>query len=454
MDAVFLARIQFAITVGFHFIFPPLTIGMAWLIFWMKVKALRTGDEQYQRMSQFWLRLFALSFAIGVATGITMEFQFGTNWSEYSRYVGDIFGAPLAAEGVLAFFLESTFMGLLLFAEKRLSPRMHVVSAFMVAFGATLSAFWIIVANSWQQTPAGYEIVNGRAELTDFFGALFNPSTMPRYTHTVSGALITGSFFVLGISAFYLLRKRHEEFAKRSFRMALILAFVVSLAQLGTGHYHAVQVAETQPVKLAAFEGLFETQRGAPLLFFGIPNEEEGRTEAAVGVPGGLSLLVDFDSSHEVPGLDAVPRDQWPPVRATFFPFHIMFLVGLFFIGYTGLGVILLWRRKLFNLESGLSRLMLKVAVIAVPLPFLANELGWMAAEVGRQPWAVQGLLRTSDAVSVTVPASQILFSIIMFCLIYALLFALWIFLLRQKIRLGPEAASAEAEEERGEVAA
>jgi cytochrome d ubiquinol oxidase subunit I len=439
MDPVLLARIQFALTVGFHFIFPPLTIGLAWLIVWMKWRALRTGDAVVAEMARFWTRIFAISFAVGVATGIPMEFQFGTNWSAYSRYVGDIFGAPLAAEGVFAFFLESSFLGLLLFGEKRISARMHVVAALMVALGSTLSAFWIIVANSWQQTPAGHEIQGGRAVLTDFVAAVFNPSTIPRYTHTVSASLVTGAFFVLGLSALYLLKGRHLEIARRSFRISLVAAAVFAWAQFFTGHHHAVQVARTQPAKLAAFEGLFETQRGAPLALFGVPNAEAGRLDYEVSIPGNLSFLVGMSFDTEVQGLNDFPRDEWPPLGLTFYPFHLMFIMGVFFIGFAMLGLLLLWRRKLFDPSSTLSRWYLGGAVIAMPLPFVANELGWIAAEVGRQPWAVYGMLLTRDAVSVTVPAWQILASIIMFAVVYTALFVLWIFLLRRKLAQGPE---------------
>jgi cytochrome d ubiquinol oxidase subunit I len=424
----------------FHYIFPPLTIGLGWLIFWMMLTHLRTGDERYRDMARFWTKVFALSFAVGVATGITMEFQFGTNWADYSRFVGDIFGPPLAAEGVFAFFLESSFLGLLLFGEKRLTAKMHTLAAFFVAFGATLSAFWIIVANSWQQTPAGYEINNGRAELTSFFEAVFNPSTIPRFTHTIAAAIITGAFFVLGISAIYLLRKKHVEFARRSFRMALIAAFIFSLAQAWFGHHHAIQVAQTQPAKLAAFEGLFETQTRAPLLLFGIPNVERMENDYEIAVPGMLSFLVDMSLDHEVQGLNDFPREEWPPVLLTFIPFHAMFGLGLVFIGFSTLGVFLLWRKKIGDDRSTwLNTWYLRLAVAATPFPIIANELGWLAAEAGRQPWVVYGLVRTADGISQVVPSAHLIFSLVMFTLMYSLLLGLWLFLLRNKLRAGPK---------------
>ena len=433
MDAVALSRLQFALTVGFHFIFPPLTIGLAWIIVWMMTRYLRTGDELAKTMARFWTKLFALSFVVGVATGITMEFQFGTNWAAYSRFVGDIFGAPLAAEAVIAFFLESTFLAVLLLGWGRVSNKVMWVAALMVAVGSTISAFWIIVANSWQQTPAGYHLANGRAELTSFAQAVFNPSTMPRFLHTVDGALITGSMFMMGISCWFLLRKRHTEFAQASLKVALAFAFVFSVLQLPLGHYHAVQVAHTQPAKLAAFEGLFKTQTKAPAIVFGLINRDMSGTDYTIQLPGLLSLMAFGDWNAEVKGLNAFPGDEWPPIRTTFYSFHAMVVLGMYFIGLSALGVFLLWRKKLFE-----NKLYLRLALLSIPLPFIANELGWVAAEVGRQPWIVYKLLKTRDAISITVPASQILATIILFCAIYALLFVAWMMVLRRHMERGP----------------
>jgi cytochrome d ubiquinol oxidase subunit I len=437
LDPVLLARIQFAVTVGFHFIFPPLTIGMGWLIFYFMNRYKKTKDDLFKGIARFWIKVFALTFAVGVATGIVLEFQFGTNWAAYSRFVGDIFGAPLAAEGIFAFFLESTFVGVLIWGWKRFSARTLWFASLMVAVGATLSAFWIIVANSWMQTPVGYEVIGGRAELTDFWAAVFNPSTLPRYLHTIDACLITGAFFMMGISAWYLRRGEHEDFARKSFKVSLVAGFIAAVLQLPLGHYHAVQVAQTQPEKLAAFEGLFETQKEAPLLIFGIPDAEEKTVHAAVKVPGLLSFLVGFDTRTEVKGLNDYPTDEWPPLGLTFYSFHLMFILGLYFIGLTALGIFMLWRKKLFG-----SRFFMTLAFLSLPLPLVANELGWIAAEVGRQPWIVYRLLKTSEAISVTVPAGQILASLIMFSAIYLLLGALWIFLLRREVKKGPEVAS------------
>jgi cytochrome d ubiquinol oxidase subunit I len=443
MDPVFLARAQFALTVGFHFIFPPLTIGMAWFIFWFMHRYKKTGEEMYAAQARFWLKLFSVTFAVGVATGITMEFQFGTNWASYSRFVGDIFGAPLAAEGLLAFFLESTFMGVLLFGWHRFSTKTLWFASLMVAVGSTLSAFWIIVANSWMQTPAGYEIVDGRAQLTDFAAAVFNPSTLPRYFHTIVASLATGAFFLMGISAYYLLKGRHLAFAKKALLVSLLAGFIVSVVQFGIGHWHGVQVAHTQPAKLAAFEAHFDTQTNAPAVLFGIPNEETATVDAAIKMPSFLSILVGNSVRTEVVGLKSFPRDEWPPVAPTFVSFRLMVFLGLYFIGLTALGGLLYFKKRLFD-----TKLYLKLLVISLPLPQVANQLGWFTAEVGRQPWIVYNLegMRTAEAVSSTVSAGEILTTIILFSTIYAMLFALWIHLLRRAVQKGPVFETAEKE--------
>lgn len=440
MDAVLLARIQFAMTIGFHYIFPPLSIGLAWMLFIYQVRYLKTGNSVYQQLSRFWTRMFAITFAIGVATGITMEFQFGTNWAAYSRFVGDIFGAPLAAEGVFAFFLESSFLAILIYGEKRVSRKVYCLSSFLVAAGATLSAFWIVVANSWQQTPAGYHIVNGRAELTNFWEAVFNPSTLPRYFHVVSAAFVLGAFFVLGVSALMLIKRKHVEFAERSLKSALIPAFVSVLLVVIIGHWHAIEVSENQPVKLAAYEGLWETQTKAPLLLFGVPNQKEEKTDFAISVPGLLSFAIAGDANHEVKGLKDFAKEDRPPLLPTFFSFHLMVYLGGWFVLISVLGL-LLW--KIGKVTS--NKPFLYAAALTIPLPFIANELGWMSAEIGRQPWVVYNLMRTKDAVSASVPAGQILASIIMFSIIYSLLFGVWVFLLGRQFNKGPQPLQEEA---------
>lgn len=434
METVLLSRIQFALTIGFHFIFPPLTIGLSWLILWIMTKYKRSGEEFHRRMAQFWIKIFAISFVIGVATGIVMEFQFGTNWSEFSRFAGDIFGVPLVAEGIFAFFLESVFIAVLIFGWNRVSVKTLWFSSIMVVVGTTLSAFWIIAVNSWMQTPAGYLMVSGRAELIDFWSAVFNPSTVPRFLHTIDASLITGSFFMLGVSARFILKNSHIQFARDSLKIALIAGFIASVFQLGTGHYHAVQVAFTQPEKLASFEGIFETQKRAPMLLFGIPDEKDETVHAAVKIPGLISMLAFGNIEKEVKGLKDFPKEERPPLALTFYPFHIMVALGIYFIVLTKFGVFLLWKKQLYQ-----NRLFLKLALWSIPLPFIANELGWISAEVGRQPWIIYHVLKTSDAVSVSVSAGQVLFSLIIFTLIYLLLLLTWIFLLKREIKKGPE---------------
>ncbi|MBN1570241.1 MAG: cytochrome ubiquinol oxidase subunit I [Acidobacteria bacterium] len=437
MDSVLLARIQFAFTVGFHYIFPPLTIGMSWIIFHFMNRYRKTGDEQYAQHARFWTKLFAISFVVGVATGITMEFQSGTNWSEFSRFAGSMFGVALAAEGILAFFMESTFTGVLLFGWGKLSKRVLTLAAFLVAFGATASGLMIIVVNSWMQTPAGFEVdpQTQRAVMTDFWAAFFNPSTMPRFVHTIVGALATGAFFIMGVSAYYLLKGRYMSFAKRSLKVSLLVALVASIAQPLTGHWHGHQVWQTQPIKMAAYEGLFESEANPMLLAFGFIDKEGRTVHLPIGVPNFLSIFLDFNPDTVIQGLNEFPEEDWPPLALTFYPFHLMSLLGFYSIGLTILGIYLLWRRKLHQ-----NRLFLRLALLSIPVPFIANELGWIAAEVGRQPWVVYGLnsMRTALVASPTVSAGEILFSLVMFSLLYLLMFLLWIFLLGRTIRKGP----------------
>ena len=437
--AVILARVQFAVTIGFHFIFPPVTIGMAWIIFILMSRYKKHKNEYYKNLVRFWIKLFAVSFAIGVASGIVMEFQFGTNWEKYSRFVGDIFGSPLAAEGVFAFFLESSFLAILLFGWNRVSVKLHWFSSLMVAVGSTLSAFWILVANAWQQTPTGYELVYNEAgevvgaKLVDFFAAVFNPSTLSILTHTLDACLMTGAFFMLGVSAWFLLKSPNLKFAKENIKLTLIIAFIFSVLQLPLGHYSANKVAETQPAKLAAMEGIFESSdEDYPLLVFGIPDEDEQKIHFAIKIPKLLSWLLSEEGTEKLNTLDQIPKESRPPLFLTFTSFHLMVGIGMLLIFITSLGVFLLWRRRLFD-----KKLLMRIFILCIPLPFIANELGWVATEVGRQPWVVYNLLKTRDAISVTVPASEILFSLILFSVIYTLLFGLWIFILRREIKHG-----------------
>lgn len=471
MDVVLLSRIQFALTIMFHYIFPPLTIGMGVVLIYLDWKWLRTGSALYESAARFWTRIFALNFAIGVATGIVMEFEFGTNWATYSRFVGDVFGSALAAEGIFAFFLESGFLAVLVFGWDRVSPRMHFFSTCMVALGAIFSAFWIVIANSWQQTPAGHHIVpimrdgkpwiiDGetmmRAEIVDFWAMVLNPSTINRLGHTLIGCFIMGAFFIMSISAWYVLKGRHVEFAKHSFRGALVLATVASLAALFTGHQQAKTVYHTQPAKLAAFEGHFETGRG-DLSLFGLPDNESMQLRGAVSLPGMLSFLLFGDMDREVVGLDRFRPEDRPPAVIPFATYHVMIALGMFFIALTVYGSLQAWRGKLFR-----QRWLLWVFVFAVLGALVANQAGWVSAEVGRQPWIVhppvqwsgndlvvgssgfveydetQGL-RTTEGVSKAISAEQVLGSLIMFSLIYILLGAVWVWVLNSKIQKGPE---------------
>jgi cytochrome bd ubiquinol oxidase subunit I len=436
MDAVLLARIQFAVTAGFHFLYPPISIGLAWLIVIAEYLGWRRKDPVWAAAGRFFGRLFALTFAMGVATGIVMEFQFGTNWATYSRYVGDIFGAPLVAEGVFAFFLESTFLGLYLFGRGRVSQRTHWISILLVAVGATLSAFWIIVANSWQQTPAGYALnaATGRVELASFFDALFNPSTLVRYFHTVTAAVVTGAFFMGGVSAFLLRRDQANRVAARTLKLSLVIGLAASILVIfPTGHEHARQVAHTQPEKFAAIEGLYSTQRGAPLVLFALPNSDPPELQASIEIPSLLSVLTFGDPDAEIKGIRDFPADEIPPLALTFISFHNMVLLGTLFLGMMLLGVFLWMRRKLLA-----ARWYHTLLLLVSPLPLVACQMGWVAAEVGRQPWIVYRLLRTSDAASVVVPAGQVLTSLVLFGAIYLALLALYLFLLLREMRKGP----------------
>lgn len=450
LDLEMLSRVQFAITIMFHYLFPPLSIGLGWLLVFMEGMYLKTKDPEYEQMARFWTKIFAVNFAMGVASGIVMEFQFGTNWAAYSRYVGDVFGSALAAEGIFAFFLESGFLAVLVFGWDKVSARMHFISTFLVAIGATFSAVWIVVANSWQQTPAGHKIVtNGlytRAEIVDFWAVVFNPSSMHRLNHTLLGAFILGSFFVMSIMAFYILRGKHLSLAKKAFAIALVFGFVSSVTILFSGHLQARTVAETQPAKLAAFEGHYKTlEGGAPLWLWGIPNDETQGVDYGLAIPGMLSFLVHEDFEKPVPALDAFPEDERPPVAIPFYTYHLMIAIGMLNIGLTAIALLFWLRGTLFA-----RRWLMWTFVFAVVGPYLANQAGWVAAEVGRQPWIVYGLLKTSDALSAAVSAEQVAWSIGMFCFIYALLFFVWIYVLNDKIQHGPDPVAVSKGEPKG----
>ncbi|SHM87131.1 cytochrome ubiquinol oxidase subunit I [Polaribacter sp. KT 15] len=437
MDTEILARIQFAFTIAFHYIYPPLSIGIGFIMVIMEGLYLKTGNKHYEILTRFWLKIFAITFGIGVATGIIMEFEFGTNWSVYSKYVGDIFGSALAAEGLFAFGLESTFLGILIFGWNRVSPKVHFISTIGVFLGSMFSAVWIVVANSWQQTPAGYHIVgeglNARAEVTDFWEMVFNPSSVDRIIHVWQGAFLAGAFLVLSVHAYYLLKGRYITISKKAFKIALAVATIISLTQLVSGHSSADGVAKNQPAKLAAMEGHYEKSAPADLYLFGwVDNESQEVTGLAL--PGGLSFLVHQDFEAPVTGLNAFPEEDRPgQVNAVFQFYHIMIAIGMFLIALTLYASFLWWRGKLFD-----KRWLLHIFAFSVILPQIANQVGWFAAEMGRQPWIVYGHLRTNEGFSQEVSSNQILFSLILFLVVYTLLFLLFIYSLHKKIKHGP----------------
>ncbi len=432
MDALMLSRLQFAAATFFHFIFVPLTLGLSVLVAIMETKFVRSGDEEYRRMAKFWGKIFIINFAVGVVTGITLEFQFGTNWARYSRYVGDIFGSLLAIEATLAFFLESTFLAVWIFGWKRLSPKLHCVSIWLVAFASNLSALWILIANAWMQHPVGYVLRNGRAELDNFLAIVTQPFAFQIFFHTVSGAYILAGFFVMGVSAYHLLRRQNTSFFGKSFRLGLAFALIFSLAELVQGHIHASEVAKIQPAKLAAMESFWETKAGAPQMLFAIPDEKNERNSLEIGrIPGLLSLLAYHTPKATVKGLKDFPPEERPPVTLTFVAFRLMVGLGVLFV------ILTLWAWfKRNRLED--SPALLKVMLWAIPLPYIALQAGWIVTEVGRQPWIVYGLMKTSEAVSPVISATQVGISFAAFIGVYGLLGAVAFYLISKQARRGP----------------
>lgn len=432
MDVVLLSRLQFAAATMFHFLFVPFTLGLSFLVAYMETKYVKTGDEVYLHMTKFWGKLFLINFALGVVTGITLEFQFGTNWSRYSAFVGDIFGSLLAIEATTSFFLESTLIGVWIFGWKKLSKKAHATIMWLVAFASTLSAVWILIANAWMQNPVGYTIRDGRAELVDFTAALMQKWAILKFIHTVSAAYVLSAFFVMGVSAYHLLKKRKIEFFTRSFRIALVFGLIFSLVVVIMGDFNGVVVAEKQPSKLAAMESLWETTTRAPVYLFALPDEKNERNKIEIGaMPGMLSFLVRHDINAEIRGLKTYPKDERPPVLLTSFAFKAMVGLGLYFILATTVGFIK--RNRLMD-----SPKYLKLMLLSIPLPYIAAESGWIVTEVGRQPWIVYGLIKTSDAVS-PIATSQVLTTLIAFILMYGLLGATGFYLIGKNALKGPE---------------
>ena len=415
MDVLMLSRLQFAFATFIHFLFVPLTLGLSFLVAVMETRYARTGEEIYLRMAKFWGKLFLLNFAMGVVTGITLEFQFGTNWSRYSAYVGDIFGSLLAIEALGFFFLESTFLGVWIFGWKKLSPKAHATVMWLVALASTGSAIWILTANSWMQNPVGYTIRNNRAELTDFMAVALNPFGILTILHTVSGGFVVGAFFVMGVSAWHLLKKNQVDFFTRSFRIALVLGAVFSIFIALEGDFHAKEVSKVQPTKLAAMESHWETTNRAPIYLLAWPDaDNEKNLIQAFPLPGVLSYLAFGDFNAEVKGLKDFPKDERPPVWLTFLSFRAMVGLGTLFILLMLIGI---WKRnKLVDTPW-----FLKAMVLAIPLPYLTMQFGWIVAEVGRQPWIVYGLMKTADAHS-PITGLQGGLSLAAFVVVYCLL--------------------------------
>ncbi len=431
MDAVTLSRLQFAVATYFHFLFVPLTLGLSILVAIMETKYVRTGIEEYKRMAKFWGKLFVINFAIGVVTGITLEFQFGTNWSRYSKYVGDIFGSLLAIEATVAFFLESTFIGVWIFGWNKLSPKAHAACIWIVAAASNISAYWILTANSWMQHPVGYVIRNGRAELSDFWAIVTQPYAILMFLHVLSAAYILAGFFVMGVSAYHLIRKQGLSFFKRSFRMAATFAVIFALAELLIGDIHGKEMMKSQPTKAAAAESVWETTKGAPMYLFVVPDEANERNKVEIlGIPKLLSWVAFGDSEGVYRGLKEWPKEERPPVAITFWSFRIMVALGMLF---ALISVIAWLKRK--NPEN--SPRFLKLLIYCIPLPYIALALGWTVTEVGRQPWIVYGMMKTSDAAS-SVAASQVGLSLAAFVIVYSLLGIACFYLLIKNARKGP----------------
>jgi cytochrome d ubiquinol oxidase subunit I len=435
-DALTVHRLHFAFTVTFHYIFPQLTMGLALLIFLLKTIALRTGDEHYNRAARFWAKIFGISFALGVVTGIPMEFQFGTNWSEFSTAAGGVIGQTLAMEGVFSFFLESTFLGLFLFGEKRLGPKGHWVSSLMMFLGSWLSGYLIVATDAWMQHPVGYALgPNGEFQLTSFWALVLNPWALWQYSHTMLGAVITGSFTMASVGAFYLLSRAHEDCGRLFIRLAVVVGVIAAFLQLfPTGDGQGKMLARYQPTTLAAMEGLFETQEGAPLAILGQPDMDKGRLDNPMIVPKALSFLTYRVWSAEVEGMDKFPPQDLPDnIALLYYSYHVMVGLGTIFIAVLLLSAWKLWRKTLYQ-----SRGMLWALLLSLPFPFIANTAGWITAEVGRQPWLIFGLMRTRAGVSPQVSAGNAWFTLIGFMGLYTVLGILFLFLVFREIERGP----------------
>ncbi len=438
-DALFLHRLHFAFTITYHYIFPQLTMGLAPLIVILKTLGLRTGNPSYHRAARFWTRIFGINFLAGVVTGIPMEFQFGTNWSRFSQLTGGVIAQPVAMEGVFSFFLESAFLGLFLFGEKRLGPKGHWWAAFLVFVGSWLSGFFIVAADGWMQHPVAYQrLADGSFQVTSFWGVLANPWTLIQYVHTMSGAVVTGAFVMAAVGAFYLLANRHAEAGRIFVRVGVIAGIAASMFQIfPSGDMHGKYMAAHQPATTAAMEALFHSTAGAPMVILGQPDMEKKTIDNPIVVNKALSFLIYGTTSAEVKGLDQFPPQDWPTnVPLLYFSYHVMAGLGTLFVAIMAAAALLLWKRALFG-----ARWMLWILMLAFPFPYIANTAGWLTAEVGRQPWLVYGLLRTEQGFSANVSAANTLFTLLGFMGMYALLSIFVLFLLARQIRQGPEDA-------------
>jgi cytochrome d ubiquinol oxidase subunit I len=429
-------RLHFAFTITYHYLFPQLTMGLALLIVILKTLALRTADEHYNRSARFWAKIFGINFALGVVTGIPMEFQFGTNWAEFSRTAGGVLGQTLAMEGIFSFFLESSFLGLFLYGEKRLGRVGHWISAVLVFLGSWLSGYLIVATDAWMQHPTGYQILpNGEIGLASFWGLLLNPWALGQYAHNMLGAVQTGCFVMVAVGAFYLLTQRNLSYGKTFLRVGIVVGVIAAVLQLvPTGDIQGKMVAENQPATLAAMEGLFVSQEGAPLAILGQPDVEKRKLDNPLEVPSMLSFLTYRKWSAHVRGLDSFPQTDWPDtIELLYYSYHVMVGLGTMFIAIMGLAALLLWRNKLFE-----ARWMLWVLMLSVPLPYIANTAGWMTAELGRQPWLIYGVMRTAKGVSPRVAAGNAWFTLLGFMGMYTVLSILWLFLIHREIEHGP----------------
>jgi cytochrome d ubiquinol oxidase subunit I len=437
-------RLHFAFTVTFHYLFPQLTMGLALLIVAMKTAALRTGDETWDRAARFWGRIFAINFVMGVVTGIPMEFQFGTNWSRFSELSGGVIGQPLAMEGVFSFFLESAFLGLFLYGERRISPRLHWFSAFMVWLGSWISGFFIIVTDAWMQHPVAYSrLPDGRFEVLSFWKLLLNPWALLQYMHNMTGAVVTAAFVVSAVGAFYLLEGHRQQYARIFLKVGVVAGVISSILIIfPTGDLAGKYVARNQPAAIAAMEGLFKTEIGAPIVLMGQPNEDTGQVDNPIVVNNVLSFLIYGTTKAEVEGLDRIPRDQWPSaLPLLYYSYHIMAGLGTWFALLMIVAAFLLWRGRLHT-----SRWVLWALLLSFPLPYIANTAGWMTAELGRQPWLIYGLMRTSEGFSQTVSAGNGLFTLMGFMGLYTVLGLLFTVLVYREISNGPEPKTPAAE--------